>query len=212
MKTYILTSIFMALSFTSLFGTTPEQKFWTWFEKNEARLFTFEKDQEATFDDLGNALHAVHKSLTFEFGPIQDGKREFVISADGIKEAFPKVRSLYGSAPNLRRWTWIAFRPRRVPMDIEYLGLKVVATDVRVLIGKPKEGDRIPLMVLFPGYLPSEEKKYKGIAFLLLDGALGEYDVETHIGYIGAGGLDHPSIDHAYTLNELSKRIDELKK
>src|SRR4030095_14054404 len=93
-------------------GATPEEDFWKWFENNEAALFDFEKDQEAVFDRLAAALHRVHPDLTFEFGPKHDNRREFVISADGIKDAFPKVISLHTAAPRLPRWTFIRFRPR----------------------------------------------------------------------------------------------------
>src|ERR1700722_18171438 len=64
---------------------TPED-FWKWFQSNEDTLFNFEKNREQTFDKLGAEMHKLNPSLTFEFGPIEDGKREFVISADGIKE------------------------------------------------------------------------------------------------------------------------------
>ena len=91
--------------FTHIARGTPEQEFWRWFEKNDASLFDFEKDQKAVFDRLTTAMHRVHPSLTFEFGPKQGDSREFVISADGIKDAFPKVISLHAAAPKLPRWT-----------------------------------------------------------------------------------------------------------
>ena len=80
-----------------------EAAFWKWFASNEARLFSFERDQEAIFDELGAEMHRVNSDLTFEFGPVQNGKREFVISAGGIKSAFPAVKALYRSAPELKR-------------------------------------------------------------------------------------------------------------
>ena len=105
-------SLFQALA-------TPEQAFWSWFEKNEKRLFTFETDRDRVFNELAGKLKQVHESVTFEFGPVEDGKREFVISADGIKDAFPAVEKLYALAPKLPRWKFIKFRPRRAAMDIE---------------------------------------------------------------------------------------------
>jgi hypothetical protein len=55
----------------------------------------------------------VRPELTFEFGPIAE-KREFVISAAGIKDAFPVV-ALARAAPPLARRHIIRFRPRRDP-------------------------------------------------------------------------------------------------
>ena len=105
--------------------------FWQWFEENESMLFDFERDQERTFDQLRTALKKVHPDLTFEFGPKQDGKREFVISADGLKSAFPAVESLYAAAPTLGRWSFIKFRQRQHPLyDIDYDNKIIKVADV----------------------------------------------------------------------------------
>ena len=77
---------------------SPDVAFWSWFATNEDRLFYFEKDQEKIFDELNGKLRAIHPSVTFEFGPVKQGKREFVISADGIREAFPFVERTFSSA------------------------------------------------------------------------------------------------------------------
>ncbi len=162
----------MAFLPSSLSAKSPEQRFWAWFQKNEDRLFTFERDQEKTSDALATEMRKVDKSLTFEFGPVSNGKREFVISADGIRKAFPKVTSLHTAAPVFDRWVVIPFRPRRAPMDIDYGGIRVKAATFRVLIGKADRSSVIPLMMLFPSFDSEYEKVYRGIAFLLLDGAL----------------------------------------
>ncbi|MCE0497901.1 MAG: hypothetical protein LV481_08160 [Methylacidiphilales bacterium] len=179
------TLLITAMAF-SLFGSkaqaTPEQQFWGWFTKNESTLFDFEKDQERIFDQLAMEMKKVNPNLTFEFGPKEDGKREFVISADGIKEAFPAVISLYDSAPKLPRWTFIKFRPRREPMDIEYSGVKVEAKDVYFTL--EPDGNKAGITVFISGYTEDQRKTYMGIAFLMLDQALGEYDMETKVGFI----------------------------
>jgi hypothetical protein len=161
---------------------TPEQEFWSWFQKNEASLFSVATNQEVIFDRLTAEMQKINKALTFEFGPVENGKREFVISADGIKDAFPDVERLYASAPKLERWFFIKFRPRRIPMDIQYNGVKVKADDVYCTV----ESDRSKagITVFIRGYQPDGEKNYKAIAFLMLDQALGEYDVETKVGFI----------------------------
>src|SRR5690349_4035180 len=109
--------------FASAALASPESEFWAWFKKEEARLFSFESNQDAVFESLGNAMHRVNPDLTFEFGPIEDGKRQFVISAGGISSAFPAVERLYDAAPSLSRWQWVKFRPRRsVISDIDVGG------------------------------------------------------------------------------------------
>src|SRR5438128_2325080 len=96
------------------------QEFWNWFVRQE-ELFTFDPDNETEreklFDRLAIELQKIHPNLTFEFGP-NEPRREFIISADGIKRAFPAVASLVEAAPPLDRWQVIAFRPRRIPLNI----------------------------------------------------------------------------------------------
>jgi len=58
-------------------------RFLEWFKTNEANLFSIDKDRERTFARVGTEMHKLSRSLTLEFGPVEEGKREFVISADG---------------------------------------------------------------------------------------------------------------------------------
>jgi hypothetical protein len=186
---------------------TPEKAFWKWFQNNENSLFDFEKDQERIFDQLGTEMHKLNPSLTFEFGPKEDGRREFVISADGIRDAFPEVEALYAAAPSLPRWKFIKFRPRRKPNDISYGGVSVKASSVSVLV-KPN-GEKVDITVFIPGYTKAAHKTYAAIAFLFLDEALGEYDVETRVGKVN---IDSASNAHtqSYSLDALPKAVDTL--
>jgi hypothetical protein len=201
-----LVALFAILSPAALHAT-PEQDFWKWFVKNEASLWDFEKNQEQTFDRLNAEMHRINPSLTFEFGPKENGKREFVISADGIRDAFPAVEALYAAAPVLPRWTIVKFRPRRKPFDIEYSGIKVHAKDVRVTV-RPSAG-KADLVVFLPGYSNDQRNKFLGVTFLLLDQALGEYDVEMKVGAIDEFNLDAAPAD-AITLEELPKAFDKF--
>lgn len=183
----LLRAAFVALvSFLCLFSrtamATPESDFWKWFQQNEPALFDFEQDQEFIFNHLETALHKVESNLTFEFGPKQDGQREFVISADGIRAAFPSVDQLYAAAPPLKRWKFIKFRPRREPFDIKYQGVLVKADSVSVLI--EPDGLKAALTILIPGYTKVKDDTFRTIAYLFLDQALGEFDVETRVGFI----------------------------
>ena len=170
----------------------PEQSFWKWFKAHDDVLFNFEKDQERIFDQLGDEMHKLNPGLTFEFGPKENGRREFVISADGIRDAFPEVEALYATAPSLPRWKFIRFRPRRRPLDVSYGGISVQASTVRVHI-EPM-GQTADLTVFIPGYTPTAKKEYTTAAFLLLDGALGEYDVEARVGRIQVDSMPKSSV------------------
>jgi hypothetical protein len=101
-------------------GMTVREKFWNWFVKHEPELFNFdpvrEAERERLFDELACELRKVDPDLAFEFGP-QHTRREFVVSAAGIKRAFPAVVSLVAAAPTLERWWLIAFRPMTWNLD-----------------------------------------------------------------------------------------------
>jgi hypothetical protein len=169
-----LLTIMIILSFTKAFAGSPEQTFWKWFEKNQNMLFNFEEDREAIFDKLSSVMHKVHSDLTFEFSPVfENGTREFVISAGGIKKAFPAVESLYDSAPQLQRWKFIKFRPRRNPINNVSFGNKTIAAkDVYYKMFKDEE--KIGLLVFINGYNEKEHNTYANIGYLFLDEALGE--------------------------------------
>lgn len=164
-------------------AASPESTFWIWFQKNEAMLFDFDKNSEIVFDRLTAEMHKINSSLTFEFGPKHNGKREFVISADGVRDAFPSVEKLYAAAPPLKKWRLTKFRPRREPLDINFQGISVEAASVAVLI--EPDGSKAALTVLFPAYTKAKHDSFAGLAFLLLDQALGEFDVETRVGFVG---------------------------
>lgn len=196
----------LALSCRSAHAT-PEERFWKWFRSNEGALFDFERDREAIFDRLAAEMHKLNPSLTFEFGPIEGGRREFVISADGIKEAFPEVQALYAAAPSLPRWKFTKFRPRRSPLDVNYGNVSVQASSVRVQM--KKNGQVVDLTVFMPNYTEENREACTAIAFLLLDGALGEYDVETRVGQIRVGATSNDT-EQLYSLKALPGAFDAL--
>ena len=173
MKRLLTVGLAMAFTlFSTLASAKGEDAFWKWFIKNEGRLFTFEKDQEEViFDELHKRMMQVNEDLTFEFGPVQEGKREFVISAGGIKAAFPAVEALHSRAPSLPRWTWIKYRPRRTPMnDLEYGGKAIKVADVRYMLAK--DGDKIGVVLFIDGYNEAEKGIFGQLGYLFLHSAL----------------------------------------
>lgn len=201
----------MAFSlFSGCAKKTPETQFWTWFEKNQDMLFHFERDQERTFDKLNAAMSKVHPDLTFEFGPDDGGKREFVISADGLKDAFPAVESLYSSAPSLPRWTFIKFRPRRSGVTIRVGDVKIERTDIEVAV--EADGNRAGLTVFVKGYDESQAQQFQHAAFIMLDHAIGEYDMETKVGFIDVQPFERESQFKRHGLDALPQMFDEFTK
>jgi hypothetical protein len=158
-------------------------RFWDWFQRNSDRLVRFEDDQEALFLELNAELLRVHKGLTFEIGPLEGGKREFIVSADGVRAVFPAVQQLVAAAPAMPSWTVIAFRQRKS------LELVVAIDDVEVGAGDlwfstvPDRG-RLGLRLYMRGLTGENRRVMQQVAIILLDCALGEYDVATKVGFI----------------------------
>lgn len=188
----------------------PQARFWKWFVKNEPRLFTFdamnEGDREELFDELSVQLKKINPDLAFEFGP-QSERREFVISAGGIRSAFEAVTSLVAAAPRLQRWEIIAFMPRREPCSIEMRGKRIDAHEVQCSL--IHNGQKAGILLFLPGYTDSDVV-YKQIGYLFLDQALGEYDVEMNVGPIQMLAPEADTEGERFLIAELPKYFDRL--
>lgn len=198
--------------FNFSFGqSSKEQAFWKWFKTNEARLFEFEKDQDKVFAALAEEMHKINAGLTFEFGPNNDGVREFVISADGNKAIFPGVISLADKAPLMPKWKIIKFRPRREPMrEITFEGKLVFSRQISFTI--EADGDKAGITLYMEGYEPSQHNTFGSIGFLYLDNCLGEYDVETKVGFVQFKRADEPTKLSKQPISELAATFDKFTK
>jgi len=167
----------------NLFGLAGEKKFWKWFIEHSEELFNFETDQKRIFDELSSQLKNIHECLTFEFGPVHNNKREFVVSADGIVPAFPFVQKLVAAAPKMDHWSVIPFRkPKGVMKSIKFEDFILMSQDV--WFKHEKGSDRIDLYFFVRNLCEENERQAKSAVFIMLDSALGEYNVETMVGYI----------------------------
>lgn len=195
--------------FSSFVKASPESDFWKWFQKNEDRLYSNEQNQEVIFNELDVQLSKVNSDLTFEFGPIlPNGKRDFVVSAGGIKTAFPAVEALVNNAPNLNRWEIIKFRPRRATLhNLQYGGIEVNVEDVRYLLAK--DGEKVGIVLFIKGYDKEKELVFGNIGYLFLDEAIGEYAVETNVGFIEFHGYESKYFQNSLPLTELPAHFDE---
>jgi hypothetical protein len=193
---------------------TAEENFWSWFTANEPRLFYFESgpvsdDMERLFDEVAHELQKVDPDLSFEFGP-RGTKREFVISASGIKSAFPAVVRLAKAAPPLERWQIIAFRPRRMPIHGVQIGEVRIDPD-QVQFSLLDNGKNAGIYLFIPGFTEGDVARQQ-IGYLFLDEALGEYDVECRLGLIEmhSPNTDTSAMGDRHSLEELPKQFDRL--
>lgn len=153
-------------------------------------------------------MSVVDPDLTFEFGPLEDGQREFVISAGGIKRGFDAVQRLAAAAPRLSRWRVIAFRPRRpVRNVVEFGGIRVDPAKVEYSLLSSKTA--VGLHLFIPGFAEGDTR-YGQAGYLLLDEALGEYDVEMKLGLIKMFATEAETGGPRYPLAELPGHFDEV--
>lgn len=188
--------------------------FWRWFEDNEDDLFHLEQNTKEIFDKLSEAMHKVDENLTYEFSHVlENGSREFVISAAGNKSSFVSVDALYGTSPCLPRWTFLRFRQRRDLSNdfrFQYASHLITISEVHYAIYKDRKPGKVGLMLFLDGYSMKDRDTWDQIGYLLLDAALGEYDVETHVGEILFFSHDSEYFHKTRTLSELPSQFDEM--
>ncbi len=185
--------------------------FWQWFQDNLDRFNRFENDQERLMDELSHQLHEVDENLVYEISTAKSSARELVISADGIKDSFPSVVGLTENAPDIPGWKITAFRPRVdiTQFNLDYAGKELHAKDFYFWL--QSEGSAIDLILCVPSLTEDNRNEFVNSCYVLLDMAIGEYDVTTKIRYIDHQPLpDNPESVRLKPLTELPKEFDEL--
>jgi hypothetical protein len=181
--------------------------FWTWFSQHAAELHA-DKDLEHTMLRIGDELAKVDTSLIAEVGEL-DGKRDLVITADGHKELFPRVKEVYAARPtSVDGWNITAFRQRDTRIDgfsIEMGKQSINAKSVKFVASRA--GDKLDIEVFVPGFTTMDEMG--AVAYLLLDHTVGEYDMETKIGGIDIAGIDKAPVG-AKPLVDLPAAVDAI--
>jgi hypothetical protein len=200
--------------FEKLFKPNKQKDFWKWFTAKQDELYHFENNQDELFDQLGQRLKNINEDLVFEFSPVRDnGIREFSISADGMKRSFPAVIDLIEKAPDLVNWQFYAFR-QRVPgnsIKIKFAnGVEFGYDDIFFRYGEDEAEQKIGIELNIRNY-DEQNKGIKSAAFVLLDGLIGEYDMETRISWIDFAKLEEENIENLYPLTYLRDLVDLAK-
>jgi hypothetical protein len=188
---------------------SDQQNFWNWFSKNANLYFHFEQNQEILFSKLKAELGKVHPGLVFEFSPVfENGTREFVISADGIKNVFPVVTALVKQAPTLKNWKFVAFRqPRTHITHIQYKDLVINLDDV--FFRYVKDNGQIGLELNIRGF--HECAEWTAAIFILLDNVLGEYHTEMSLSHIAKKGLSKDEAAPMFPIRVLPQVIQDYQ-
>ena len=120
------------------------------------------------------------------------------------------LEALHASAPSLSRWIFIKFRPRRSAMTIQIGDLKLEPTDIEVAVEADEE--KAGFTVFVKGYNESLKTQFAQAAYIMLDQAIGEYDMETQVGFIEFKPFEDESKFRRHGLDKLPQMFDEFMK
>ena len=172
-----------------LLGGDRAAAFWRWFEKNavqiESDVRALRQDKQATqltMRDLQRRLARVNPGLVHEIGSDLEGEVELIISADGDLAVFDAVTRLVSSAPRIPGFKFTAFRPRiGEQFALGMFGHQISFAQVRYEAWPEDDKLGVKLHIAVEGV---DGEELDTMAFILLDMALGEYDVATGLGSI----------------------------
>lgn len=154
-------------------------EFWNWFMSQDL----LHMEPNALVQTIAPRLSKVDDRLKCTVSSSSQPPRELIISADGNADAIDAVRALCAAAPALPDWRITAFRPREdryAEFSIEMDHSTMTGGDVTVHLNP--YGDRIDLHAFVTGCPALRDPGYTHLTFLMLDMALGEYDVMTKVG------------------------------
>lgn len=168
-----------ALSTSSQNMDMPDQihNFWSWFTQNKSRFSNLELDRENLVPEIVDHLRQLSQNLTIEVEPPKSGIRVMAISADGIEKDFPLVKQVVAAAPSIEGWRIVAFRqPGKLKgMELKYLGITLDTDKMWILPIEDKDG--FDLIIFFPNYTDDKRNLFINGTYVLLDNAIGEYNV-----------------------------------
>jgi len=184
--------------------------FWKLFQNNEEKLFLFEGRQAPLLTELLVELNNFKTPVVVELSPVMaNGKRQFIVSADGIKKGFPFVEKIVAMAPPLQKWDVIAFRqPKTNLTQIQIGKLRLRISDVYFTY--QTENTKLAVDLYIKDYADTAE--YNIASFLILDALIGEYDTETMLGSISRHPLKPSHILHLKPIASLPEVLAFHKK
>lgn len=190
---------------------TTDAAFWDWVRAHTEELKEIRTGQEPIADALSAELQKAAPGLVFELGVGTD-PFEFIISADGIEGRFADVKRLTAAAGQVPGMKVIAFRPRKhvAGFEMQLGALKLAAADVKFTAAPDERPGKLALVLYVDGFTPATSQAIEKAGYVLLDAAIGEYDMETKIGTIDFKAP--PAPEAAKPLPELPSVVDAHKK
>ncbi|MFZ5440586.1 MAG: hypothetical protein ACOZQL_11295 [Myxococcota bacterium] len=186
--------------------------FWAWVRAHLAELQQVKTGREPVTAELTAQLEKIEPGLVFELG-VGHEPFEFIISADGSVERFATVKRLVAAAGELPGTKVIAFRPRK---DIDGFSMtlgtqKLGGSSLWFTAQKDQKPGLIAVTVYVEGMTGELPEPVRNAAFMLLEAAVGEFDLETKIGAIDIVAAPEKPAPPLRKLKELPAVIDGWK-
>ena len=190
-----------------------EEDFWNWFSEHEERLFSLDSGSEhfeKTIGEIGRKLALVNRDLEFELllTANADGKKDFFISAGGVKDFFPAVEAMFQKAPTFEKWNIVKFKQRKQEVGEIRLGDKSFDENTIFFALFDDEPGKVGVHLFFENFQESLFNIYGQVGFIFLDGLLGEYDVSTKVGQIDFRAKDSVDASLIKPIKFLSQEFD----
>jgi hypothetical protein len=196
------------------------ERFWNWFKVNNQKfLFLNQIDSREVKDKLLDEflleLHKYCDKLFFEIGGQPEDKNvELIISAEGNADFFGYVEKLVDSAPEIKSWEVIAFKP---PMGkgfkTNYRGKEFDPSRI-IFIPLNHEDDPklVGLQVCYPDYLDAERDIFINGTYIAIDSLIGEKSTALDINYLDVARTPENIADYDFKhLEDIREYIDEKK-
>lgn len=160
----------------------------------------------ALVEEISAAVAALSPELDWEFGPGTSRRHALAVSAVGSAELRPLVERWRRAAPEDDLFEFHASR-QPVPAtgwSLEFAGTKVAYDDVLCSLSPDAQRERVDVALHHPAFARAPREALR-MAFVILDNALGEDDVERWIGSIQANA---DAAEASVPLSTLRRRID----
>ncbi len=201
--------------FSKFISKTQPQSFWQWLEEHQNEVCDLLKsDPQQALETVGKQFRRDYRGLSFELTQsADDDKIQFMLSANGDRKKFQTVIDLAHNAPAFEKFDIMPFRQRKptdAMMKAEFtLGHATIKSE-NVFFSANHRRRKIDLTLYMEDYDGTSAYQFGG--FVLLDGFLGEYDVEQFIDGIDFQKLEKSHLFNAEPMWKLPQIVDRLKR
>ncbi len=193
----------------------PIEDFWNWFEGEQEIIFHHLDDkqrQAGLITKVTTKLKQIDKGLTVQMSPVRDnGKRELEISAEGVKELFPKVTEVVTAAPEVTNWNIMAFRQPFPKEDLGEIKINMgefsLSCDDMFFIACEEDG-HFGIELYIQNF--EEAGHFYQVGYLMLDAVLGEYHTTWSLDFIEWFPLEKGDKEQMRPLVELRDVVEQV--